>query len=336
MQIFRTILVVATWFTFNVSMSTVMKWTYMYGKVCTVDGNNCQAYKFPFMMTAVHMLFCWMVCFVLVRIRPGAEDRVCMTFKRQIMKIAPLAICFSLSVGAGNLSLKYIYPSFSQMLSSITPLITVLVAVVLRGTRFNSWTWASMPVICGGLLVCGAQEVNFDINGATLAVVATVLRAMKAVMQEKLLDPKEKDMDSVTLLYYLAPYAGVFLVSMSLACEGADPIIFLYPYRNGEPTTGVPQLLMLLSFSGINACFLNISGNLVTAHMGAVMMQILGNLKACISIVISVAIFRNPVSPVQMAGVAVCLFGVWIYNSKGGVATPAKVEVADEESSKGS
>mmetsp|Transcript_2824 Transcript_2824/g.3563 ORF Transcript_2824/g.3563 Transcript_2824/m.3563 type:complete len:92 (+) Transcript_2824:2-277(+) len=86
---------------------------------------------------------------------------------------------------------------------------------------------------------------------------------------------------------------------------------------------------MLLSFSGVNACFLNISGNLVTAHMGAVMMQILGNLKACISIVISVAIFRNPVSPVQMAGVAVCLFGVWIYNSKGGVAKP-KV-VFDEE-----
>jgi len=287
-------------------------------------------------MTAVHMLFCWMVCFVLVRIRPGAEDRVCMTFKRQIMKIAPLAICFSLSVGAGNLSLKYIYPSFNQMLSSIAPLMTVLVSVVMSGKRFNKWTWASMPVICGGLLVCGAEEVNFDVIGAACAVVATVLRAVRSVMQEQLLDAKEKDMDAVSQLYYMAPYALGFLVSMSLAFEGSDPIMFLYPYRDGVPTTGVPQLLVLLVFSGVNACFLNLAGNLITAHMGAVMLNILGNLRGCVSIILSVAIFQNPLTPVQMVGVVVCLFGVWIYNSKGGVATPAKVEVADEESSKGS
>jgi len=333
MAIFRSFLVVATWFTLNVSMSTVMKWTFMYGKVCTLDGNDCQAYKFPFMITAVHMMVCWLVCFFVVRLRPGAKDRVCLTLKQQVIKIAPLGVCFATCVGAGNLSLKYIYPSFSQMLSSVAPLITVIVAVVLRGKRFNGWTWASMPVICGGLLVCSSEEVNFDVNGVTFALLATVLRAVKSVMQEKLLDPKEKDMDAVTLVYYMAPYAGSFLVSMSIACEGADPIMFLYPYRGSEPTTGVPQLLMLLSFSGVNACFLNISGNLVTAHMGAVMLQILGNLKACISIVVSVAIFRNPVTPAQMAGVAVCLLGVWIYNSKGGVAKPAVV--IDAESTKG-
>eukprot|EP00415_Alexandrium_ostenfeldii_P001199 UN1199 len=282
------------------------------------------------MMTAVHMLTSWMVCFVLVRVRPASE-RVVLTLAQQFKKVVPLALCFSVCVASGNLSLKYIYPSFSQMLSSVAPLITVLVAVVLRGKRYNWWTWGSMPVICGGLLVCSTEEVNFDAWGATFAVVATVLRAVKSVMQEKLLDPKEKDMDSVTLLYYLAPYAGFFLVSMSLSFEGPDPIMFLYPWRDGIPTIGVPKVVALLSFSGINACFLNISGNLVTAYMGAVMLQILGNLKACISIVISVAIFRNPVTPLQSAGVALCLFGVWIYNSKGGVvktlvacqATPA-------------
>mmetsp|Transcript_41037 Transcript_41037/g.114048 ORF Transcript_41037/g.114048 Transcript_41037/m.114048 type:complete len:335 (-) Transcript_41037:328-1332(-) len=316
----RTVMVVALWFTFNVSMSTVMKWTYLYGKVCTVDGTSCRVYKFPFMITAVHMLFSWVVCSFLVRCRADAEHRNCLTLKQQFQKIAPLALCFAVCVAMGNLSLKYIYPSFSQMLSSVAPLITVVIAVALRGKRYNCWTWSSMPVICGGLLVCSTEEVNFNLYGACFAVGATVLRAVKSVMQEKLLDPNEKDMDSVSLLYYLAPYAGFFLVSMSLAFEGADPFMMLYPWDNGIPTTGVTQVVMLLSLSGVNACFLNISGNLVTAYMGAVMLQILGNLKACISIVISVAIFRNPVTPLQSAGVFLCLFGVWLYNSKGGVA----------------
>mmetsp|Transcript_21158 Transcript_21158/g.49164 ORF Transcript_21158/g.49164 Transcript_21158/m.49164 type:complete len:336 (-) Transcript_21158:224-1231(-) len=325
MGVLRKALVVVVWFTFNVSMSTVMKWTYLYGKVCSLDGASCRVYKFPFMITAIHMLFSFCVCFVLVRWRADFPQRSVLTWSQQLRKIVPLAICFSVCVAAGNLSLKYIYPSFSQMLSSVAPLVTVFVAVVLRGKRYNCWTWASMPVICGGLMVCSTEEVNFDTKGATFAVVATVLRAIKSVMQEKLLDPKEKDMDSVTLLYYLAPYAGSFLVGFSLCFEGLEPVLILLPWRDGVPTTGGLRVALLLCFSGVNACFLNISGNLVTAYMGAVVLQILGNLKACISIVISVAIFRNEVTPLQRVGVALCLFGVWLYNAKGGVSKQVAV-----------
>jgi len=321
----RKLLVVATWFTFNVSMSTVTKWTYLYGRICA-GGGDCRVYRFPFMMTAVHMLFSWLVCLVLLRLRRGHEGRHDLSLPQQLRKVAPLALCFAVCVAMGNLSLKYIYPSFSQMLSSVAPLITVLVAVALRGKRYNGWTWVSMPVICGGILVCSTEEVNFDPRGACFAVVATVLRAVKSVMQERLLDPKERDMDSVTLLYYLAPWAGFFLVSMSLCFEGLEPITVLYPWRKGAPTTGMPHVLLLLAFSGLNACFLNISGNLVTAYMGAVMLQILGNLKACISIVVSVAIFRNPVTQLQSGGVVLCLLGIWLYNAKGGTASVAEAE----------
>merc|ERR1719277_395120 len=119
-----------------------------------------------------------------------------MGLQEQARKIAPLAMCFALSVAMGNLSLKYIYPSFSQMLGSMAPLITVALAVVLQGQRFNRWTWASMPVICGGLVLCSAQEANFHAAGAT------VLRALKSILQGRLLE--DAGMDSVTLLYYMA------------------------------------------------------------------------------------------------------------------------------------
>jgi len=319
----RAVLASSLWFTFNISMSTVMKWTYLYGRVCKFDGTDCRVYNFPFMMTAIHMLYSWVVCCYLIRMRSG--PRATLSLVQQFGKIVPLALCFSLSVVCGNLSLKYIYPSFSQMLSSMTPLITVIIAVLLRGKRYNCWTWASMPVICGGLLVCGTAEVNFHLYGAIFAVVSTVLRALKSVMQEKMLDPKEKDMDAVTLLYHMAPYAGLFLVSMSIAFEGPDPIMMLFPWRDGVPTVGTTQVLMLLSLSGINACFLNIANNLVTAYLGAVMLQILGNLKSCISIVVSVAVFGNPVTPLQSGGVVMCLMGVWLYNHKGGLAEPKPI-----------
>mmetsp|Transcript_38493 Transcript_38493/g.78804 ORF Transcript_38493/g.78804 Transcript_38493/m.78804 type:complete len:130 (-) Transcript_38493:335-724(-) len=68
----------------------------------------------------------------------------------------------------GNLSLKYIYPSFNQMLGSMSPLITVLLAVVMQQKHFPLKTWLSMPVICVG---CSLQR-----EGAQLQCARCVLR----------------------------------------------------------------------------------------------------------------------------------------------------------------
>lgn len=120
-----------------------------------------------------------------------------MSLQQQLKEITPLSICFALSVAMGNLSLKYIYPSFNQMLGSMSPLITVLLAVLLERKSFSVKTWLSMPVICLGLALCSAKELNFNALGAFYATGATVLRAVKSLMQARLLSHK---LDSVTLL----------------------------------------------------------------------------------------------------------------------------------------
>merc|ERR1719284_2135243 len=149
-----------------------------------------------------------------------------MTLSEQLEKIAPLSISFSMSVAMGNVSLKYIYPSFNQMLGAMSPLITVLMAVVFQGKRYNAWTWGSMPVICGGLVLCSAKEVNYDHMGAFFATGATVLRAAKSIMQGKLLTDSNK-LDSVTLLFYMAPWAAVLLFALAIFSEGVEPISLL-------------------------------------------------------------------------------------------------------------
>merc|ERR1711924_75544 len=57
----------------------------------------------------------------------------------------------------------------------------------------------------------------------------------------------------------------------------------------------------------------------VTSHTSPVTLQVLGNVKCCLSIVVSVLVFKNELKGEQAIGVAVCLFGVWLYNKHGGV-----------------
>jgi len=228
----------------------------------------------------------------------------------------------------GNLSLKYIYPSFNQMLGAMTPLITVALAVVFQRKRYNFWTWLALPIICGGLAICGGEEVNFHWLGALFASGAAVMRAVKSILQGILLQTGEK-MDSVTLLYYMAPWSAAILLVLGFCVEGLEPILFLARGLNlafldgfGEASSARPDggayfILMLLFVSGMNACLLNVANFAVTAYTNAVTLQVLGNVKNCLSIAVSVAVFGNALSPLQAIGVGICLFGVWLYSTKG-------------------
>merc|ERR1712107_107550 len=82
-------------------------------------------------------------------------------------------------------------------------------------------------------------------------------------------------------------------------------------------STGVSNVVFLLVTSGFNACLLNVSNFLVTSYTSALTLQVLGNVKSCMSIGISVLIFRNYMSWAQAFGVAICLCGVWLYNKCG-------------------
>lgn len=302
------VVVIAAWFALNISMGSSTKWLFLYGRVCQKDG-ECSTFKFPLAITVVHMLASWGMCYVHIFFFRGGLGSSVLTFRQQVEKVSPLACCFALTVAMGNMSLKYIYPSFNQMLGSMSPLVTVLMSVIFQSKRYNYWTWFSMPIICGGLIVCSRKEVNFHMLGALFAGSATFLRSAKSIIQGKLLTEK---MDSVTLLFYMAPWSAAFLAVLMILSEGASPILMLI-----TPADGVFNVICLLIVSGFNACLLNVTNFLVTSYTSPVTLQVLGNVKNCMAIGVSVAIFGNDLTFDQLVGVAVCLLGVWIYNKYG-------------------
>lgn len=316
----KTALTVVLWFILNITISNVTKWTYVYGKICVKEFYGCAHFKFPFMVTVVHMIFSWVCCYIYLNwVRQSLKQGPQLDFSRQLTKIAPLAACVAGSFGASNVALKYIYPSFNQMLGSMTPLITVFIAAVFQGKQYNNWTYGSISLISGGLIVCGVKEVNFHMLGLSCAICATVLRAVKSIIQGQLLTEK---MDAVTLLYYMAPWAALFLFAMGICVEGFKPILLLRYGLLQDPEAS-QNVLVLLVMGGLNACLLNITNFQVTADTSAVMLNVLGNVKNCIGIGVSVLIFGNQLLLEQVVGVAVCLVGVYFYQQYGGaVKTP--------------
>jgi len=331
-----TALAVFSWFLLNIAMGSSTKWIFLYGKVCSEQQlDECQTFKFPLSITIIHMLFSWGMCSMQLHLIRRTGPSRTFTLSEQFHKIVPLSASFSLSVGMGNLSLKYIFPSFNQMLGSMTPLITVLLAVALQRKSFNLWTWSSMPIICGGLAICSIMEVNFHALGAFFASSATVLRALKSILQGKLLQGEK--VDSVTLLYYMAPWAALLLSAVAVVSEGSQPLRMIARGLPGVSSLWAPEdrlvgsgtLLLMLAVSGLNACLLNVVNFSVTSLTNPVTLQVLGNVKNCLSILVSVGVFGNTLQGIQGVGVAICLIGVWLYNTRGGAAKKVEAQSAE-------
>lgn len=337
---FGTGIVVLVWFALNIAISSVTKWVYTYGVICV--GGTCWHFQYPYWMTALHMVMSWALCaFYISWVRPAAAHTT-MTARQLATQVLPLAACFAFSAGFNNVSLKYIFPSLNQMLGASTAVFTVLLSTLILGAYYNVWAWVSMLIICTGVTICAGFEGNFSSFGMCCCLLSAVLRGARSVLAEKVLSgDMRQQLDSVSLLYYMAPMSAVLMVCMAFVYEGLTPLLLLFMPQlaspdgrlsweryihsvstAGEsspvpPITGVSWTMLLLGISGLNACLLNIFNFLVTAHTSAVSFQVLGQAKTCVSIIASVAIFHNRFTVHQGGGVAICLLGVWLYQAKG-------------------
>ncbi len=126
---------VLMWFGLSIAVSNLTKWCYLNSNLCHKNG-KCRRFDFPIFITACHMLCSWVLCSRYAKTKLPQSDR----FRR----VLPLALMFALSVGAGNLSLYYIYPTFTQMVSNCTPVITMLMQMLFLKTEYNWWGLVSV------------------------------------------------------------------------------------------------------------------------------------------------------------------------------------------------
>jgi len=294
-----TISAVLGWFVFNISIANVNKWI--------LTNYN---FRFPVFLTLLHM-----VCSMLlsaIAIKGGWYPlKEIPTWSKWCRKILPLAAIFCASVAAGNVGLKYIYVSYAQIVTATTPLFTVLVTRLMTPSQNIKWEiYLSMIPIAGGVGLASWQEADFNTFGCLAIVAATALRAVKSVWQGILLADEDDRLDALSLLYYMSPPCFALLFFLSVIFE---PELMLSSEALYSVFTD-SGLLFWLWISGVIAFVLNIMNLLVTKYTSAITLQVLGNVKVVLSIIVSVVIFQNQVSFLSWIGCSISLLGVNWYS----------------------
>ncbi|VFQ72845.1 unnamed protein product [Cuscuta campestris] len=158
------------------------------------------------------------------------------------------------------------------------------------------------------ILPCLQGEPSFHLFGFIMCIGATAARALKSVLQGILLSSEGEKLNSMNLLLYMAPIAVVLLLPATLVMEENVVGITLALAREDV------RIIWLLLFNSALAYFVNLTNFLVTKHTSALTLQVLGNAKGAVAVVVSILIFRNPVSVTGMLGYTLTVFGVILYS----------------------
>lgn len=291
-----TIGLVTSWYSSNIGVILLNK--YLLGNY---------GFKYPIFLTLCHMMACSMFSYVAIswlKVVPLQTIRS----RVQFLKISALGVIFCLSVVTGNISLKYLPVSFNQAIGATTPFFTAVFAFLMTRKNEGWITYVTLIPVVTGVIIASGGEPSFHLFGFLMCVAATAARAFKSVLQGILLSSEGERLHSMNLLMYMAPVAVAVLLPAAIFMEGDVFGISVTLARDDL------KFVFYLLFNSSLAYFVNLLNFLVTKHTGALTLQVLGNAKGAVAVVISILIFKNPVSVTGMFGYSITVIGVVLYN----------------------
>ncbi|KAL1152961.1 hypothetical protein V6Z11_A09G144400 [Gossypium hirsutum] len=181
-------------------------------------------------------------------------------------------------------------------------------SVVFCGSVVGAWvTYGALVPVVAGVVIASGGEPGFHWFGFIMCLSATAARAFKSVLQGILLSSEGEKLNSMNLLLYMSPIAVLVLVPAVIIME---PNVLEVILSLGKQHRYMWLLLFINSTMAYSA---NLSNFLVTKHTSALTLQVLGNAKGAVAVVISILLFRNPVTVVGIGGYTITVLGVVAY-----------------------
>ncbi|KAF4386146.1 hypothetical protein F8388_016398 [Cannabis sativa] len=264
-------------------------------------------FKYPIFLTMCHMTACSLLSYIAIAWMKMVPMQTIRSWV-QLMKIAALSFIFCISVVFGNISLRYLPVSFNQAIGATTPFFTAVFAYLMTFRREAWLTYLTLVPVVTGVIIASGGEPSFHLFGFIICIAATAARALKSVLQGILLSSEGEKLNSMNLLLYMAPIAVIFLLPATLIMEDNVVGITLALARDDV------KIIWYLLFNSALAYFVNLTNFLVTKHTSALTLQVLGNAKGAVAVVVSILIFRNPVSVTGMLGYSLTVMGVILYS----------------------
>ncbi|GAA5856805.1 hypothetical protein JCM8547_008852 [Rhodosporidiobolus lusitaniae] len=263
-------------------------------------------FKHPVALTTIHVLF-QTVATRLLRKYTSLVDKAkeleatgVMNRDSFLRKIVPVGLLFSASLVLSNWVYLRLSVSFIQMIKAFTPVSVLLVSASFGLKELTRKILFIVSVISFGVALASYGEVEFEIVGFSVQLLAIGIESFRLVLVQMLL--QGFGLDPISSLSYMAPVVLAANAVILLPVEG------FAVFSDAVDMVGIPYLLF-------NACLtfsLNLSSVWLIGKASGLVLTLAGVLKDILLIVGSWALLGSTITGVQILGYAIALGGlVW-------------------------
>eukprot|EP00930_Biecheleria_cincta_P005458 TRINITY_DN10638_c0_g1_i1.p1 TRINITY_DN10638_c0_g1~~TRINITY_DN10638_c0_g1_i1.p1 ORF type:complete len:458 (+),score=96.32 TRINITY_DN10638_c0_g1_i1:79-1374(+) len=238
--------------------------------------------------------------------------------KDDILKLAPVGAAFAGGQVATVASLGAVAVSFTHVVKALEPAVNAIASALILGQVFHPMVYASLAPVFLGVALASSSELSFTMFGFLTAMASNFFFVTRNVLATKFGSTGDMGEDKTTrktnqlaVLTFVAavvlfPIALVLpggLLSFSGACKAA--------ISNGTPASAIAYMT---AASGFHFFMYQLSSFWVLSCVPPITHSVLNTLKRVVIIIVSIIVFRTPVTAQSAAGTATAIGGVLLYS----------------------
>jgi len=214
-----------------------------------------------------------------------------------------------ISFGAGPIS-------FTHIVKASEPFFSAIVSAIVFGIWMKPQVYLTLIPVVGGVAYACLNERSFSWLAFWTALTSNVVFALRAVVSKSaMVNNIGKNMSSVNLFGVVTWIA--FLVSLPIAILG-EGMTFFHLWRNAviskDSVLNKKYLVTALVTSGIFHYLNNEVMYLALSNVHPVTLAVGNTLKRVVIMIVSLIVFRNPISIQAGIGCTVGMLGVLLYS----------------------
>ncbi|XP_006885889.1 PREDICTED: solute carrier family 35 member E2 [Elephantulus edwardii] len=213
------------------------------------------------------------------------------------------------TVVLGLVSLKNVAVSFAETVKSSAPIFTVIMSRMILGEYTGLLVNLSLIPVMGGLALCTATELSFNVLGFSAALSTNIMDCLQNVFSKKLLSGDKYRFSAPELQFYTSAAAVVMLIPAWIFFMDM-PVIG----RSGKSFRYNQDVVLLLLMDGVLFHLQSVTAYALMGKISPVTFSVASTVKHALSIWLSIIIFGNKITSLSAIGTVLVTIGVLLYN----------------------
>jgi len=238
--------------------------------------------------------------------------------KGDLFKLAPVGAAFAAGQVATVASLGAVAVSFTHVVKALEPAVNAIASALVLGQVFHPLVYCSLLPVFAGVALASASELSFTMFGFLTAMASNFFFVTRNVLATKLGGVGDMGEDKTTRktnqLAVLTVVASLILLPVALVLPGgllSAPAAWTSAVKAGVKPSALAYMMVA---SGFHFFMYQLSSFWVLSLVQPITHSVLNTLKRIVIIVVSIFVFRNPVTFQSALGTAVAVGGVLLYS----------------------